>query len=157
MKRQTMAALALFAMACGGGDKGGQPQASAPAPGAAAPQAAAPAATGTVHEVKMELVSGQYRFDPKALTIKVGDTVKWINVSGGPHNVSFYKDKIPAGASDVLAKVMPNLQQNLDGPFLTDSMAVYQVSFAGAPAGQYAYTCQPHEALGMNAALTITK
>ena len=52
---------------------------------------------------------------------------------------------------------LPSLQQNLDGPFLTDSMAVYQVSFTGAPAGQYAYTCQPHEALGMNAALTIQK
>jgi len=151
MKRQ-MITLALFAAACGGEKAPQTAPAAAPAAPAAAP---APAATGTVHEVKMQLVGGKYTFDPVNLTIKPGDTVKWINMSGGPHNVAFYKDKIPAGAAEVLAKAMPNTMAELAGPFLTDSLAAYQVSFAGAPQGNYSYTCQPHEALGMNATLSI--
>lgn len=152
--RQMIAALALVALACGG-DKGGQPQ-SAPA-GEAAQPSAAPAATGTgtVHEVSMELKDGKYVFIPVTLTIKPGDTVKWINTSGGPHNVAFFKDKIPAGAAEVLNAAMPNKMQDLAGPFLIEEKAAYEVSFINAPAGQYSYTCQPHEMLGMNATLTV--
>jgi plastocyanin len=38
---------------------------------------------------------------------------------------------------------------------MTDSLAAYQMSFAGAPAGKYDYFCLPHEALGMKASLTL--
>jgi plastocyanin len=111
--------------------------------------------TGRVHEVRMELASGQYRFVPAQLTIQAGDLVRWINVSGGPHNVHFKRDQVPAGAADVLNAAMKGRLQDLQGPFLLDSLASYDVSFVGAPAGSYAYTCSPHEALGMNARLTV--
>ena len=94
--RQTIVVPALLlGLACGG-ERGAQPSSRpAAAPPAAAP--VAPAATGTVHEVKMQLVKNKYSFEPAAITIKVGDTVKWINFSGGPHNVSFKKDEHQGG------------------------------------------------------------
>jgi plastocyanin len=149
--RTLIAALAIAALACGGGEQAGQ-QAGAPEGGQ---PATAPAATGTVHEVQMELRDGKYQYNPAALTIKVGDTVRWINASGGSHNVSFYQDQIPAGAADALNAAMPNRMGPLSGPLITDSLATYQVSFANAPAGSYGYYCIPHEALGMKATLTI--
>ena len=87
--RHWLAALALTALACGGGGQAAQ-QAQTPATpaGGEAAQAAAPA-TGTVHEVKMGTASNPDTYDPATLTIKVGDTVKWINEHGGPHNVAF--------------------------------------------------------------------
>jgi plastocyanin len=154
--RKYVAALALAAIACGG-EQAGQQQAGGEMPAGGAPPAArAPGGgTGTVHVVNMELTNGQYVYSPVDLTIKVGDTVRWINVSGGPHNVAFYGDKIPAGAEDALNNLMPNKMAPLQGPLMIDSMAVYDITFLGAPTGRYDYFCLPHEALGMKAVLTI--
>lgn len=143
---RTIGAIAAFALACGG-DKGG-------AAGTPATQTAAAPVVPT-HAVRMELVNGKYRFAPATLTIKPGDMVRWINVSGGPHNVAFKKDKVPAGAQDVLNAAMAGRLQDLFGPFVKDSLATYDVSFAGAPAGTYGYTCTPHELMGMVATLTV--
>jgi plastocyanin len=146
--KPTFAVLALLALGCGGGKTE-----SAQTP--AATQVAAPPAA-PVHEVHMELVNKKYRFRPASLSIKAGDVVRFINASGGPHNVAFKKDKIPAGAEAVLNAAMKGRISNLGGPFIKDSLATYEVSFAGAPAGSYTYTCQPHEPLGMTATLTVT-
>ena len=151
--RELIAALALAGMACGGGEQAGQQQGGAPP--AAAPAAQAGGGTGQVHQVRMELRDGTYRYDPTTLTIKVGDTVRWLNVNGFPHNVSFYQDQVPAGAADFLRAAMPNQLGPLNGPLLTDSLATYEITFAGAPTGTYNYYCIPHEALGMKARLTI--
>ncbi len=155
--RNWLAALALVALACGGGQKPAQ-QAQTPA----TPSGGQPAAqaTGTVHEVKMEVLNSgkpdqKDQYDPSPLTIKVGDTVKWINYSGGPHNVAFYPDSIPAGAAAVLNAAMPNRMASLSGPLITDSLGTYQVSFANAPPGTYKYFCLPHEALGMKGTLIV--
>ncbi len=112
--------------------------------------------TGAVHEVQMVLNdAGEYRYVPDELTIKVGDTVRWINASGGPHNVAFRVDGIPEGAADVLTAAMPNTFAPMSGALLMAPNAVYEIVFAGAPTGEYAYTCTPHELLGMVATLTI--
>ncbi len=164
--RKLLASIALLAMACGGSEGGetGTPpadEAAAPAQAAApaAAQAAATAAvTGTVHEVQMlETVQGQYVYRPVSLTIRPGDAVRWINVSGGPHNVAFYADKVPAGAATVLNGAMANKMSDLSGELLVAANAGYEISFAGAPAGTYEYFCTPHEMLGMVASLTISQ
>ncbi len=155
--RQVLAAVALVAVACGGGE----PRANASAEGAAAPPMAAaqevPAGvTGTVHQVQMLLTAdGKYVYEPATLTIKVGDRVRWINVSGGPHNVAFYPDKIPAGAEEVLRASMKEQMSPLAGKLMIQPNEAYEVSFAGTPVGSYAYYCTPHEMLGMKATLTI--
>src|ERR1041385_2669984 len=49
-----------------------------------------------------------YRFQPASVTAHVGDVVRFVNVSGGPHNVAFWEDKIPPGAA---AKLQANMQK----------------------------------------------
>jgi plastocyanin len=99
--------------------------------------------------------TSQAAFGPNKLTIKTGTTVRFINVSGGPHNVAFYADSIPKGAADALKKGMPNPMGDLTGPFMTQPNEKYDVSFAGAPAGTYRGYCMPHVALGMHITITV--
>jgi len=150
--------LALGAVACGGGSKPDASQAAAAVP-ATANAAAAPAAPTTaavVVEVKMTgNGTTKAAFEPATLALKTGTTVRFINVSGGPHNVAFYSDSIPKGAADALKKGMPNPMGDLTGPFLTQPNEKYDVSFAGAPAGVYKGYCMPHVALGMHITITL--
>lgn len=157
-------------LACGGeerakGDAGGAAGQSAAAnqpaaPGGAAGTAAGGAeagqpATGTTHEVKMLGDAQGYRFEPKALTIRAGDAVRWTLVSGPPHNVSFWPDSIPQDAASQLQANMPETTAPLTGPLRMTPGESYTVSFAGVPAGKYGYYCLPHLAMGMVARLTV--
>lgn len=155
--------LMLGAIACGGGgdataDAQAEAMAARPVEDAGPVEDAPPAPTGTVYEVRMLLTpEGQYVYQPASLTIRRGDIVRWINVSGGPHNVAFHADRIPAGAAPILNTAMPNRMADLAGALLIQPNAVYEMRFAGAPVGTYDYYCTPHEMLGMRAQLTITR
>jgi plastocyanin len=159
--RKLVASLALFALACGGGEQGAQEEAQAAAqPSQPAAPAAQPAGggTGTVHTVEMLLTNdGQYVYRPASLTIRVGDTVRWLNVSGFPHNVAFYQDQIPQGAAQFLSAAMPAEGKlgPMSGRLMTQPNETYEITFSGAPTGTYNYFCTPHEALGMKGTLTI--
>ncbi|HEX6644317.1 MAG TPA: plastocyanin/azurin family copper-binding protein [Gemmatimonadales bacterium] len=148
-----VAGLALALAACAGGEKAADDQAatntSTPAAGTETP-----AGTGATHDVDMTLVDGQYRFVPEQLTIKAGDVVRFHNRQGGPHNVMFFSDSIPAGAAAIIDAGMD------ESAPLTSQMAVTQdeiitVAFNGAPAGRYHYTCVPHQAMGMNGNIIV--
>jgi plastocyanin len=142
----------VVALAACAGTGAERAQDSVPAGGGAA----APA----VHQVRMLVTdSGEYLYRPDRLTIRPGDRVRWINESGGPHNVAFIPDSVPAGALPVLNAAMADRLggQDLVGPLLSDDGAVYEISFAGAPEGTYAYVCTPHEMVGMRATLTVTR
>ena len=155
--RKLIGTLALLTVACGGEKPATQ---AAAAPAAAAPAAAAPAApSGPVKEIRMELAGGKYLFTPASLTVKVGDVVRFINVSGGPHNVSFFKDSVPAGADAMLNAAMKNQMapNTMTANYMTDSLAAYDVSFAGAPVGTYKFTCQPHQPMGMHGTIKVEK
>ena len=159
MRFTLFTSLAAFAIvACGGDKKSAASQAEAATPAPAAVPAAAPAAepAGVVVEVKMTgNGTSVAAFEPSKLTIKTGTTVRFINVSGGPHNVAFYADSIPKGGADALKKGMANAMGDLTGPFLTQPNEKYDVAFAGAPAGVYKGFCLPHVALGMHIAITV--
>ena len=150
-----VAGLALALAACGGGEKAGD-QAAGDQAANTTPAAGseAPAGTGATHDVEMTLVDGQYRFVPEQLTIKAGDVVRFHNKQGGPHNVMFFSDSIPAGAAAVIDAGMD------ESAPLTSQMAVTQdevitVAFTGAPTGRYHYTCVPHQAMGMNGNIIV--
>ena len=149
--------VAFAIVACGGDKKAAASQAEAATPTPAGVPAAAPAAEAAlVVEVKMTgNGTSVAAFEPSKLTIKTGTTVRFINVSGGPHDVAFYADSIPKGGADALKKGMPNPMGDLTGPFLTQPNEKYDVSFAGAPAGVYKGYCLPHVALGMKIAVTV--
>jgi plastocyanin len=154
MRATSMAAgLAIVLAACGGEKKADEQQATSTPE--QAPAAAAPAGTGATHDVNMVLEGSKYNYQPAELTIKVGDVVRFHNVSGGPHNVSFWGDSIPSGAADPLKTGMPDQMAPLEGPLLTEPSSTYQVTFAGVPKGEYKFYCLPHLALGMKGKLTV--
>jgi plastocyanin len=151
-----VAGLAIVLAACGGEKKAeDQSTTATPEQPAAAPAAAPAAGGGGTHDVMMVLDGSTYKFDPAELTIKAGDVVNFHNKSGGPHNVSFWADSIPAGGADVLKGTMPDQMAPLEGPLLTEQDAIYKVSFAGAPTGDYKFYCLPHLALGMKGKISV--
>ena len=143
--------VAIGALACGKSGDQNQTQGAPPA----AP-AGASAATGPVVEVKMTGNGSTIAaYEPNRLTIAPGTTVRFINVSGGPHNIAFWQDSVPAGGAAALNANMKNTVDNLSGPFMTGANETYDVSFANAPNGTYKGFCTPHLALGMKIAITV--
>lgn len=144
--------------ACGGGDNAGTDTSAAagtgttqaPAGGAAA---AAPV-TGTIHEVRMLGDERGYRYDPVDITVKAGDGIKWIMVSGGPHNVQF--ENVPADARAQLSANMPNQLSDLSSPMMINPDESYEMSFANVKPGKYDYVCTPHIANNMRGTVTVT-
>lgn len=135
--------------------------ASTGAPATSAPAASTPTASpaqpanGRTVDVQMVGDASGYRFVPATVTIKVGDTVRWTNVSGGPHDVTFWSDSMPSGAASRLQASMTQTTAPLTGPLLTAPNATYTISFAGASAGAYGYYCTPHLALGMKGKIVV--
>jgi plastocyanin len=165
----TLLASAMILGACGGGDNANagttsgatSGAAAAPPPAAGQPAGAATGAataqqpTGQTHTVRMVGDAQGYRFEPASLTIKRGDAVKWVMVSGGPHNVAFDANGIPSGAQAQLDANMQNKQGPLSSPMLMNPNEEYTVSFAGVPAGTYNYICTPHQAMNMKGTITV--
>jgi plastocyanin len=147
-----VAGLAIVLAACGG-EKKAEDQSTTATP--EQPAAAPAAGGGGSHDVMMVLDGSSYKYDPAELTIKAGDVVNFHNKSGFPHNVSFWADSIPAGGADVLKGTMPDQMAPLEGPLLTEQDAIYKISFAGAPTGEYKFYCLPHLALGMKGKITV--
>jgi plastocyanin len=147
--------------ACGGGDKAAEttdaPAVEAPAMDApAAPAAgAAQAITGTIHEVKM-VGDATFRYEPAELTIKAGDGIKFIMVSGAPHNVAFDATLLPADVKAQLMANMPNQMSELSSPMMMNANEEYTLSFAGVAPGTYEFFCTPHLAMGMKGKVTVT-
>jgi plastocyanin len=152
-----LVASAIVLGACGGGEKAPATDAAAPAaaPAVAATGTAAPI-TGTTHEVKMYGDEKGYRFEPKDLTIKAGDGIKFIFVNGGPHNVAF-------NAADIPADVRPQLDANfgadkmaeLSSKMLMVADESVTISFANIKPGTYPFNCTPHLAMNMKGTVTV--
>ena len=157
-----LVASAFVLAACGGKDSGntdtaavvGDTAAAAATTPATTTGAAAPI-TGTTHEVRMVGDEKGYRFEPQNLTIKAGDGVKWIMVSGGPHNVAFDPAKVPADVKGQLTANMPNQMSELSSPMFMNPNESYTISFANVKAGKYDYVCTPHLAMGMTGSITV--
>jgi plastocyanin len=112
--------------------------------------------TGTTKTVNMVGDAKGYRFEPASFTIKQGDGVKFVVVSGGPHNVAFDPATIPSDVkgqldanmgTDKLSELSSNLKMN-PGESIT-------VSFGKIKPGQYPFHCFPHLALGMKGVITV--
>ena len=151
-----LVASALVLGACGGGEKA--PAAENAAPSAAAPAAAGTAApiTGATIEVKMYGDEKGYRFEPKDITLKAGDGIKFVFVSGGPHNVAFNAADIPA---DVKGQLDANMGADKMGE-LSSKMTMnpgesVTISFANIKAGSYPFHCTPHLAMNMKGTVTV--
>ncbi len=164
LNKLPLVALLALAAACGGGEEqapattenapaaSGTPTVQMDSPAAAAPAAQAgsvtPDAGGQVHEVRMVSTQGgaSGEFQPKTLTVKKGDVVRWIMADGTVmHNVSFTQaDSNPAGFT-----------APADSPFLTQAGQTFELKIDFAP-GTYNYVCVPHEMMGMVGSLTVS-
>ena len=125
--------------------------ATTPAAGAAT---AAPA-TGTTHEVKMTGDASGYKFEPANITVKQGDAIKFIMVSGGPHNVAFQNVTDAAAKAQLDANMPGQKMGELSGPMVMQPNEAYTISFAKVPAGKYDYICTPHAAMNMKGVVTV--
>jgi plastocyanin len=149
--------------ACGGGEKTADTSNAAAAPAAAAPAAAAPAAgavakvpaTGTTHTVKMLSDDKGYRFDPADITIKSGDAIKFVTISGQPHNIAFDPATLPADVKAQLDANMDNKMAELQSPMLMNPNEEYTISFGGIKPGTYEFHCTPHLAMNMKGKVTV--
>lgn len=133
---------------------------SAPAAGAAttppaAGAAAAAPATGKTVEVKMIGDATGYKFDPANVTVEEGDAVKFLMVSGGPHNVAFQNVTDAAAKAQLDANMPGQKLGELSGPFVMQPNETYVVSFAKVPHGKYDFICTPHAAMNMKGSITV--
>merc|ERR1719171_1279775 len=105
----------------------------------------APGFAAETKMVKMGSDAGQLVFVPDELTICSGDTVTWVNNKGGPHNVVFDEEAIPAGVSQESISMDDQLGE--EGDTFSKKFDV---------AGEYKYYCEPHRGAGMNANLIVS-
>lgn len=87
-------------------------------------------------------MTGDLKFVPREVTVSVGDTVKWRNVSGVVHTVTADPQKA-ANADNVR---LPQGAETFDsGTILPGN----NYSYTFTVPGRYKYVCLPHEAAGM--------
>ena len=117
--------------------------------------AAAPI-TGTTKTVNMVGDAKGYRFEPANITVKQGDAIKFVVVSGGPHNVAFDPATIPADVKSQLdANMGTDKMGELSSSMKTNAGESFTVSFGKIKPGQYPYHCVPHLALNMKGVITV--
>jgi plastocyanin len=165
--RMLMSFCAVMLLAACGGDKKSTTDSAAtattPTPANATASPASPSAaesaapiTGQTVEVKMlQDEKGNYRFDPADVNIKSGDGVKFIMVSGGPHNVAFDPAQIPAEAKTQLSANMQQQVSELSSPMMMNPNETYTISFGNVPPGKFEFHCTPHLAMGMKGTITV--
>jgi len=162
-----LVASALVLGACAGGDSAARDTSAVAidntTPADAAPAAGTPASgsgamapiTGTTHEVRMLGDAQGYRYDPVNITVKPGDGIRFIMVSGGPHNVAFDPATVPAAVQGQLDANISEKMGQLSSTMKMNAGETITVSFANIPAGKYPYFCTPHLALGMKGEITV--
>lgn len=113
-------------------------------------------ATGATKTVNMVGDAKGYRFEPANITVKQGDAIKFVVVSGGPHNVAFDPATIPADVRPQLdANMGTDKMGELSSNMKMNAGEAVTVSFAKIKPGQYPYHCVPHLALNMKGVITV--
>lgn len=112
--------------------------------------------TGTTHEVKMLGDAQGFRFEPANITVKQGDGIKFVMVSGGPHNVAFDVATVPADVKPQLdANMGTDKMGELSSNMKMNPNETITVSFANIKPGKYPYNCVPHLAMNMKGVITV--
>ncbi len=99
-------------------------------------------ASAETYKVKMGSDSGMLKFEPSDLTIKVGDTVEWINNKLSPHNVVFNPSEDPKEAVKLSHKAL-----------VFAPGESFETTFDET--GTFTYYCEPHRGAGMVAKVTV--
>ncbi|MGD1910132.1 MAG: plastocyanin [Rivularia sp. (in: cyanobacteria)] len=103
----------------------------------------APSAAAETYTIKLGSDRGMLEFQPKKISVKPGDTIKWLNNKVPPHNVVFDAAQNPAKSAD-LAKELSHKQLVMSpGQEFTTTIP------ADAAPGEYTFYCEPHRGAGM--------
>ena len=96
-------------------------------------------------------MTAEHAFIPKAITVKVGQPVEWVNAEeGGIHQVTTDPD-VAADPGDVS---IPDGAEPFDSKLIKSGKSFrHQFSMPGV----YKYACPPHENAGMIGQVTVTK
>src|SRR5687768_11117277 len=110
-------------------------------------------APGTTHTVRLDRNS----FIPAETHAAPGDTVRFMNGDGGPHNVAFVADSIAKHARVAIGAAMPKPKiTDLSSGMLILKDESYTIVVPKLEPGRYAFLCQPHYA-SMRGALVVTR
>ena len=100
-------------------------------------------------------MNGGQRYEPKTLTVRVGETVTWRNESGESHTVTAYEESLPVGATYFSSGDLPSekaARSDLSAGLLTEGEE-FSVTFDEV--GRYEYFCVPHEQQGMRGTVIV--
>lgn len=165
-------AAATAATACGGGEPApadslsvdapapapateptGAPEA-APTPGAGAIPGSPAPITGSIIEVRLVGDARGYRFEPAQITARPGDAVKFVVISGGPHEIAFDLGVVPEASRQQLQFNMPNATEGRS-PLLVAPQEAYTVSLGALAPGTYPFVSTPRLPQGMKGEIRI--
>jgi plastocyanin len=102
-------------------------------------------------QMRQESAGTTFRFEPANLTIKVGTTVKWVNVSGedGPRHTS---TDDPEWETPQAPAIFPPGAEKWRTPFLRNGESA---THTFKVPGKYQYFCESHGQYGMVATITV--
>ena len=127
-----LACTALVAAGCGGDDNSSSSSGSSSATKKEDNSGSGSGAATTSDTVEIDMKN--FQFAPKDATVKVGQTVKWVNQDSAPHDATDEKT----------------------GQFKSDQFAKGEsYEFTAKKAGKIAYVCTLHP--GMEGTLTVTQ
>jgi plastocyanin len=93
------------------------------------------------HVIQLE----RNQFNPREIRAHAGDTLRFVNGQGGPHNVMFEKDSIaPDAAKAIDAAIGKQRLYFLAGPILILEKETFTLVVPNLPAGRYPLYCNPH-------------
>lgn len=94
-------------------------------------------------------------FDPAAVSVSTGTTVRWHNDSDVPHTVTAYEGDIPEAAMYFASGGFESEQaaRNDVSGGLIESGETFE--YTVTVAGSYRYICLPHEGSGMTGRLSV--
>jgi plastocyanin len=151
-----LAVSAVVLNACGGGDnKPADSAAPAPSTSAPAPTVAAVPITADTVTINMIAEGPTFKFVPADVTVKPGSGLKFVVVSGQPHNVAFFPAELPPDVKAQLNANMTGQTAELQGPLMMQPGEAYVVSLGGVKAGKYNFDCPLHKAFNMKGTVTI--
>ena len=90
------------------------------------------------------------RFEPKAFTVTVGESVTWGNTGSRGHSVTAYEGSIPDDAAYFASGGFETESAAVNGwPRAGDVMPGETYTHTFETAGEFPYYCIPHEPAGM--------
>ena len=84
------------------------------------------------------------RFVPAETQVAAGDTVRFVNGEGGPHNEQFRAESIPATEQQLLNDAMQDRILPLTSPMFIVPDETWGFVVPSLSPGRYAFLCSPH-------------